>query len=571
MLEKINFNSMTDYLSSLKSAYGPRVITSYFEDEWQFLTYDELIDKSIQLATFLKNKNCYQKTIALICEPRPEVIITILACSLEGVKLVPIDIKLTSTEIANILNDISAEFIITSPEQSKNLFLAQKETIKKSPVLFTHGSREFDTLSTLPRYDSVVLEKRDPKNVSIVIFTSGSTGAMKGVETTTAQLLFQASSLSKIGMETGNPEVKLAMLPFSHLFQITCTLAALTCGYEICIAHALEKEALNKCFIDRKPTVLITVPLFLTKLKNGILDAVRQKSTSERIAFKTMCSLSKVNTKLENKRKVFCKILENFGGRLHRIIVGGAAMDKSTIEFFSLLGIPIYEGYGLTETGPVISVNRVDQWRPGTVGKLLPGVEVKISKKENDDIGEILTKGPHLMKGYLNQPEMTSEAIDTDGWFKTGDIGKIDRDGFLHITGRSKSMLVLENGKKVFPEEVEAVLSKIRGILESSVIGANHKLKTNSSSCTHIVAIIVVDIDTSPADAILLKQEIIQNCQVLSSYKRPSEIIFTKEELPKTTTMKVKSFKVRDLYINKQIAQMSLKMENRPSQLKAIN
>ena len=246
-------------------------------------------------------------------------------------------------------------------------------------------------------------------------------------------------------------------------------------------------------------------------------------------------------------KMLFKKIHDNFGGKFGGCISGGAPIDKNVAEFFETIGIKIYAGYGLSETSPVVSVNYDKRNDYSSVGKPFSSFECRIDK----ETGEIQLKGPAVMKGYYNQPELTAETIDEDGWLHTGDIGHLDSDGHIHITGRIKNMIVLSGGKKVFPEEVEAVLEKSNNFAEVCIMGSSRT--GGEKDGTEDIAAIIVPKEKFMRDKSddelnkLIRDEVKALSQHLAPYKRPINIIVHKEPLPKTTTLKIKRKEVKAL------------------------
>jgi long-chain acyl-CoA synthetase len=263
--------------------------------------------------------------------------------------------------------------------------------------------------------------------------------------------------------------------------------------------------------------------------------------------FKAMYFVAQFIPSYKIKKKMFKKIHEGFGSKFFGCISGGAPLDLEVARFFDTIGIKVYQGYGLSETSPVVSVNYDRQEKLASVGHPLTHFEAKT----DESTGELLLRGPSVMKGYHNQPEMTAEVIDEDGWLHTGDIAKIDKDGHIYITGRIKNMIVLQGGKKVFPEEVEAVLEKSHYISELCVLGTSRNF--GSKDGTEEVTAVVVpkeelyntysdeDIDR------MIKLEVKTLSSHLASYKRPTNVVISREQLPKTTTRKVKRNDVREL------------------------
>ena len=293
-------------------------------------------------------------------------------------------------------------------------------------------------------------------------------------------------------------------------------------------------------------TNMIVVPLVAKMLKNSIEKQIKKQTKNMQNLFGILYAAAKFMPRCI-RRIMFKSVIDGLGGKLECFICGGAPLEDSVAEFFERIGIPVFQGYGLTETSPTISTNRYGHSKLGTVGQALPSVMVKIA-----DNGEILATGPNIMQGYYSKPEMTAEVIDADGWFHTGDIGEIDKQGFIKITGRIKNMIVLGGGKKIFPEEVEAVLEMSDLIKEVCVMALT--VKSGNKAGTEEVGAII-----TPADDLLSKtDEEIQKLlesevkklseENLAPYKTPTVVILHREELPKTSTRKVKRKELKDWY-----------------------
>ena len=260
-----------------------------------------------------------------------------------------------------------------------------------------------------------------------------------------------------------------------------------------------------------------------------------------------MYGLAKFIPSYKIRKKMFKKIHDNFGGKLFGCISGGAPLDLDVADFFERIGIKVYQGYGLSETSPVVSVNTDKRNNLASVGKPLKNFEARIDEKT----GELLLRGPSVMKGYHNQPEMTAEVIDEDNWLHTGDIAKIDKDGHMYITGRIKNMIVLNGGKKVFPEEIEAVLEKSNYISEVCVLGTSRTFGAKDGT-EEVTAVIVPKQElystyTEEDIERMIKIDVKTLSERLAQYKRPTNIVVTKDELPKTTTRKIKRKDVKEL------------------------
>ncbi len=548
-INQIKTASFQDFIQSLANVHKDKNCFKFFENEWQETSYRELADEVFKLARFFTHKDIQNKKIAILSESRPEMIKVMLSGFCANVCTTPIDTKLGANEIAYILNDIRPEIIFVSEQQLDSLKQTHSLLDFGPQIITITPIKDFYCLKDIPLNESIELPKEDTTKTGMIIYTSGSTGMMKGVETKSSQLLFQIHSLLRIGVAE-KQERNLSMLPMNHLFEVSSLLSTLAAGQSICVAHSLEKEALGKCFQYQAPTQMFTVPLFTKSIITGIKLNIKDSAAAKRIVFGTLMFLAKLIPNSSFRRKLFTPIHEKFGGSLTRMIVGGAAVDTSIINFFKFIGIGIYEGYGLTETAPVIAVNRVDKHKPGAVGVLLPKVKVKI-----DETGEVLTKGPHLMRGYYKNPEATKDVFTDDGWFKTGDIGHLDRQGFLHITGRLKNVIILESGKNVHPEEVEKVFDDIDFIQEISIFGDKDKQSSNSRNIVLVAYLNPEFVQKHGKEEAqrILTEEVMKHSDKIAAYKMPTKILLSEKELPKTTTMKVKHFKVAQMYHNQEI------------------
>jgi long-chain acyl-CoA synthetase len=544
-INQINTDSFQELIASIEDIHGDKRALSYFEGNWVEGNYQEFVSNVLRFSRFLTKKNISSKNILILSESRPEVVELYFAGFCSNVTTVPVDVKLSAKEIAYILQQTKPEIVFVSSKHFSDLKQAQLLCEFPITMIAINKIQNSYSLEDIVDDESIKLPDEDIDKTGMIIYTSGSTGQMKGVETRGSQLLFQIKSLMRVG-NNEQKERLISMLPLNHLFEVSGLFAALASGHDICIAHSLEKEDLGVCFQKQQPTLMFTVPLFCKSIMNGVKLNIADSPLPKRFIFKLITLLAKLIPVTKFRRFLFSAIHQKFGGNLYRFIAGGAAVDKSIIRFFSLIGISIFEGYGLTETSPVITVNRKESWAPGSVGQLIPGVEVKI----DDTNGEIYTRGPHIMKGYFNNPNATKEVIDKEGWFRTGDIGSFDDKNNLFITGRSKNLIILESGKKVHPEEVEKVFDDIDFIKEISIFGDKSKSTSNSQN---IVLVAHIDDNTLQENGLEKSQELLQNeifkrSDRIASYKMPSKICISRDELPKTTTMKVKHFKVAQKY-----------------------
>lgn len=546
--DKAYQESVLSLLQSKSDVYGARTAL-YLKDElhWKELTYSELSRKARTLASYLIERGIQQgDRVAILSESRPEWGIALFGAIRAGVIFVPLDIKLTSAELVSILSDAEPRMLFIS-----NQFLETAKALKtllpclEEIVLLDGEKNAYGFLSLDAIKPTGILKGRERRleETALIIYTSGTTGNPKGVMTTFGNLIFEVKNFEEL-MRLGPTDMFLSILPLNHLLELTGGfLGVLHAGGRICYSQSLHPQEIAKMMREKKITYMVAVPLFLKVLKGSIEKEIRRMPSFQQNFFNFMVRVAKF-TPRSVRKLIFYDIHEKFGGKLRGFIAGGAPLEIEVGEFFDSIGIPVYQGYGLTETSPVITVNTPHYNRIGSVGQPLTGVEVRIQSQDAEGgEGEILTRGPHVMKGYYKREDQTHEVIDEEGWFHTGDLGRMDKDGFLYITGRIRNLIVLGSGKKVHPEEVEAALSQSDLIKELCVVGRK-TTEGRKEGQEEVVAVVV------PSDSLKknesqfieaeIKKEIGKLSQNLASYKRASRIFVHLEDLPKTATRKVK-------------------------------
>jgi long-chain acyl-CoA synthetase len=389
---------------------------------------------------------------------------------------------------------------------------------------------------------------RDENDAAVITFTSGTTGSAKGVVTTFGNLLYQIRSFRSV-MQNDAHCSAVSILPLSHLFELTAGfLGLLYGGGSICYVNTLMPDDIVAAMRQQQITCMVTVPLFLKLLANAVRREIAKLPRLRRrliaLALRVSPSLP-----LKIRRRAFSKIHRRFGGKLEYFVSGGAPLDEVTMQFFDSIGLPVYQGYGLAEASPVITTNGPLANRTGSVGKPLPGIELRI---DQDNGGEILTRGPHVMRGYFGDPVLTQEMKDSDGWLHTGDLGYIDNDGFLFVSGRKKNIIVLGSGKKVQPEEIEDVLFEHPFIQEGCIVGAIARkglLAGSEEVCAIAVASEAAIRQCANDSANILNElrSIIQQRSAqLAPCKRPTRIVLRTEPLPRTSSRKVRRHSLRE-------------------------
>ena len=522
---------------------------------WKEFTYNGLGVTSRKLASYLINDMGIAKgeKLAILSESKPEYGACVFASIIAGLITVPLDIKLTKYELKSILSDCLPSVMLVSQHYVETALALQKELpcIKQIIVMDEPSyNQTLPSIYTIPNNYNCKWRHRSKKSTLFIIYTSGTTGAPKGVEISFGNMLSQLEDL-KYALDRILPlqDVRiLSILPMNHLFEMTvgfCTF--LNFGFSVYYTQSLKPKDILGTMRDKKIQFMIVVPAFLKLLKTAIESEIKNAPKSTQLAFNLMFNLAKFIPSRRIKKMMFSKIHKNFGGNFLGCISGGAPLDVNVGEFFERIGIEIYQGYGLSETSPVVSVN-TDRIRDlASVGAALKSYKVKTDK----DSGELLLKGPAVMKGYHNQPELTASVIDDDGWLHTGDIAKVNHKGHIYITGRIKNMIVLSGGKKVFPEEVESVLEKSEYFAEVCVLGVSRSFGAKDGT-EDIAAVIVPkenlieQYDEETLDTII-KGEVKKLCTHLTPYKRPINIVVSKSPLPKTSTRKVKRKEVKEL------------------------
>lgn len=524
---------------------------------WKEFTYKGVGLISRKLASYLINDLALKKgeKLAILSESKPEYGACVFASVMAGLVTVPLDIKLTKYELKSILSDCLPTVILASQEYIEKALELQKEVPSIKHIIVIDEptyNLTLPCLYTLPNNYESKWKHRSSKSTAFIIYTSGTTGAPKGVEISFRNMLAQLNDMELVlpkffDIEKGVSV--LSILPMNHLFELTVGFSAfLYWGLSVYYTQSLKPKDILGIMREKGINFMIVVPAFLKLLKSGIETEINNGPKHVKIIFNIMYNIAKRIPSYSIRKLMFKKIHDKFGGKFEGCIAGGAPLDVSVGEFFETIGIKVYQGYGLSETSPVVSVNYDKRNVMESVGRPLKSFEAKI----DEHTGEIMLKGPAVMKGYYNNPEMTAEVLEPDGWLHTGDIGRIDKDGHIYITGRIKNMIVLSGGKKVFPEEVETVLEKSQYFSEVCVLGASRSGGSKDGT-EDIVAVVVPseNLSNKVADEKELNRIIRDEVKYLSNqlapYKRPINIVITKEPLPKTTTRKVKRKEVKEL------------------------
>ena len=469
------------------------------EGNYYSLTYNEFNEKVTALALTLIQWGIKEgDRVAVLSEDSPEWVISDLGIISASAINVPIYPTLKPEQIKYILNDCQAKIIIVSNQmQAEKILKIEKDLpaltnmlIVEDIELKSENKLKIITFKSALEFskkaDKQIIEERQRRfenikeeDVISIVYTSGTTGEPKGVMLMNKNFASNAATVSQL-VNLNSSDVELAFLPLSHVLERVCYYAMIFNGATIVYADSLEKVPQN--LVEIKPTVLISVPRLFEKIHSKIMANIEQSSPLKQKLFNWGLDIAKQCYELEKQKitkpfglllkhkiadkLIFSKIRNKTGGNLRLVVSGGAPLKKEIAEFLNLVGLKICEGYGLTETSPVIAVNRPEFIKFGSVGQVIPDVDAKIAED-----GEILCKGPNVMKGYYNNPQATAEVLDEQGWLHTGDIGYLDEDGCLVITDRKKEIIVLSTGKNVAPQLIENKLKESKYVEQAVAIG----------------------------------------------------------------------------------------------------
>ena len=513
---------------------------NYFDQRWKTLSYRDFLASVRGIASSLMKSGVQPGSrIAILSESRFEWCASYLGILMAGGVAVPIDAELGWNEIERLLAD-SGSVLLFHSEKTRAKLLGRIKTLN-------FDSDDFRQMCLNPGAESY--PPVSAEDIASIVYTSGTTGTPKGVMLTQGNLYTDVKALITFGIITQRDNL-LAILPFHHTYPFMCTFLLPICsGAQITFPQSLKGPELLSTIRERGITVFMCVPRLLEVLWNRITGELKGKPrfvSALLLALLRLCSRLRRSTGINLGKWIFGKVHRSFGAEFRFFTSGGAKLDLRIIEDFEGMGLTILEGYGLTETSPVVAFNPVRKRKAGSAGRPLPSVEVKIITPSEAAEGEIAIRGPMVMKGYYKNPEATAQVLQ-GGWFLTGDLGYLDEDGYLYITGRKKEVIVLSSGKNVYPEEVEKEYLNISLIKEMGVVPRNE-----GGQALDLYGVIVPNLDYARSAKIgnireALRGSMIQVSTRLPAHNRVKGFMLHPGPLPRTPLGKLRRFALEDL------------------------
>lgn len=476
-------------------------------------TYNDIFEDSHNFARKLLQEYTETRHVAILGPSSYEWIITYLGIAVAGFVAVPLDKELNSEKLIEQLKQADVDCLVYDESY---------RTIKDKIITEIN----IDTISMDSMLENVSLDIKFPQinayNLFEIVFTSGTTGESKGVMLTQANIAANVwQGLQQVNLEH-EKDVVLSILPLNHVYELTCTyLCMIFKGVPICICSG--KKYLQREIKEYSPTVMFVVPLVAETLYKKIELSAKNLNKTKAFHFITKMNSILYHIKMDISGIFLDEVKTALGGRLRALVCGGAKLDEELVKKYNGIGITMIRGYGLTECSPLLSVNLDYYQKSNSVGKIVEGCEVKSVD------GELWAKGISVSQGYYNNEKATLESFE-NGWFKTGDLGYIDKDGFIYITGRKKNLIILDNGENVSAEELESYIYKIDGVAEVLVYGKNNS----------IIAEIYLDPERKDIELDIINKEISAINKKLPIYKNIDNFIFRKKPFEKTTTQKIK-------------------------------
>ena len=520
---------------------------------YENITYKAFLKQINSLGTKLYDMGLKSKRIAILGRNRYEWALAHITSLLGGIVSIPLDKDLQIDELENSLIRSKADAIYFDEKYIEKIEeIKKRNTTNIKKYICMSKMAGYDDIHTLKEQGSKLLEqgnkeyisaKIDENTMNILLFTSGTTSKSKAVMLSQKNIASNVYAMQRVE-DIRSTDSNLAFLPMHHIFGSTCLIMMLACGVRTSFPDGLRYVAQN--LKEYEVSVFVGVPLLVEAIYNKVVKEIDKQGKTKLIkkAIKISNFLLKFN--IDIRRKLFKQIIDQLGGKMRFVISGGAPLDPKVQKGFIDLGIDMVQGYGLTETSPVIAAENKFKSKNGSIGVPMENVTLEIANKDENGIGELRVKGPNIMLGYYENEEETNKVLK-NGWFYTGDLGYIDKEGFIFITGRQKNMIVLKNGKKVFPEEIETLVNRIDLVEECMVFGMPDENDKNDIKLSVKVVYNKEEVKQKYGDISFdeikdiiwdrIKNEV--NTTV-PRYKHIMNMILTDKELIKTTTKKVK-------------------------------
>lgn len=552
------FTDLKDMLRNTEEKFADRPAFVFKTEQpgiYREIKYREFIDEIKATGTALVNMGLKDKRIALISENRYEWEMSYLAITTGTGVVVPLDKALPDNEIESLIIRSEVEGIIYSSnyesvmkkikeknnsnlkyfismdkDESEEGMYSLRRVTEKGKKLLEQGNREF--------LDATI----DNEKMGVMLFTSGTTAVSKAVMLSQKNIVSNLMDIASV-IKIDEYDRFLSFLPLHHTFECTVGfLYAVSKGASTAFCEGIRHIAEN--VKEYQISAMISVPILFETMYKRIVKGIEKKGKLKKVQKGIKISNFLLKFGIDIRRKIFKEIHENFGGKVRLFVAGGAALDPAAEKGFNEVGIRMYQGYGLTETSPVIAAEDDKFRKLGSIGKAFPSLDIKLDDVNEEGIGELMVKGPSIMLGYYNNEEATKETIEDDGWLHTGDLAKIDEDGYIFISGRKKFVIVLKNGKNIYPEELEILLNKIEGVKESFVFGrpeedGDYKIEAKLVYDPEIIKEKYNEEDEKKIKEILW-QEVKKVNKTMPAYKYIRDIKITTKDFIKTTTQKIK-------------------------------
>ena len=551
------YTDLKELLQKSGEEFGDRPAYIFKTEEkgkFREITHSEFREEINDLGTKLLDLGLKNKRIAVISENRYEWAVDYLAVATGVGVIVPLDKSLPNNEIESLIKRSEVEaifyskkydevmnkikeqnetnlkyFISMDLEKEENGIKSQKELTEQGKALIDNGNRDF------------LDAKIDNEKMGIMLFTSGTTAMSKAVMLSHKNICSNLADITSV-IKVTEKDRFLSFLPLHHTFECTVGfLYPISVGGAICFCDGIRHIAEN--IKEYKITAMISVPILFESMYKKVMKGIEKKGKLETVKKGMKISQFLLKFGIDIRKQLFKEIHQTLGEDARLFVSGGAALDPETEKGFNAMGFTMYQGYGLTESSPVIAAEDDKYQRIGSIGKAFPSIEAKIINPDEDGIGELVAKGPSIMLGYYNNEEATKETLEGE-WLHTGDLARIDKDGYIFISGRKKFVIVLKNGKNIFPEELETLVNKIEGVKESFVYGrpeddGDYKICAKLVYDPEVVKEKYGTTDEKELKDILWK-EVKKVNKEMPAYKYIRDISVTDKELIKTTTQKTK-------------------------------